>query len=346
MGARMDRNNKKKMSGKKKVGITLLVILVIIIVLAGSALGYVYSKYNKMNHVEIDTSEIEINEGVDTGLRNIVLLGTDTRADNLDEGRSDCIIIASINEKTKQVKLISVYRDSYLKIPGRSLDKVTHAYAYGGPALSISTLNTNLDLDIKEFVAINFYVVMDVVDAVGGVNINVDSEELKYINGYIDSINHDEGKNGSHITTAGTQNLNGVQALAYARIRYTSGGDYKRTERMREVLTAVLNKAKKMNIGQLNNLADQILPSINTNVSASEILSLIPQIASYDVVESIGWPYEVKGATINKVWYGVPVNLEENVKRLHQEVFGETDYTPSETVKNISNSIIEKTQYK
>ena len=342
----MDRNKNKKSSWKKKLGITFLVILIIIIILAGCAVGFVMTKVNKVNHVEIAPEEIEINEGVDTGYRNIVLLGTDTRADTLDEGRSDCIIIASINEKTKEIKLTSVYRDSYLQIPGRSLDKVTHAYAYGGPALSMSTLNTNLDLDIKEFVAINFYVVMDVVDAVGGVNIEVDSAELQYINNYIDSINKEEGKSGKHVTTTGTQNLSGVQALAYARIRYTSGGDYKRTERMREVLMAVLNKAKKMNIGQLNKLADQILPSVNTNMSSTEILSLIPQVASYNVVESIGWPYEVKGATINKVWYGVPVTLENSVIRLHKEVFGEEDYTPSDTVKNISNSIITKTGYR
>ena len=346
MGTRTERNKKQKSSWKKKLGITLLVILVIIIVLAGSGVGYVMTKLNKVNFIEINDEDIEINEGVDTGLRNIVLLGTDTRSDTLDEGRSDCIIIASINEKTKQIKLVSVYRDSYLQIPERSLDKVTHAYAYGGPALSMSTLNTNLDLDIKEFVAINFYVVMDVVDAVGGVNIEVDSAELQYINNYIDSINNDEGKNGKHITNTGTQNLDGVQALAYARIRYTAGGDYKRTERMREVLTAVLNKAKKMNIGQLNSLADQILPSVNTNVSSGEILSLIPQIASYDVVESIGWPYEVEGATINKVWYGVPVTLEDSVRKLHQEIFNEANYEPSQTVKSISDSIINKTGYR
>ena len=345
MGARTERNKKQKSSWKKKLGITLLVIFIIIVIIAGCGAGYVMTKLGKVNYVDISEEDIEINEGVDTGYRNIVLLGTDTRSDTLDEGRSDCIIIASINESTKEIKLISVYRDSYLQIPNRGLDKVTHAYAYGGPELSINTLNTNLDLDITEFVAINFYIVMDVVDAVGGVSIEVDSAELQYINNYIDSINRDEGKNGKHVTTTGTQTLDGVQALAYARIRYTSGGDYKRTERMREVLTAVLAKAQKMSIGQLNNLANEILPSVYTNISSTEIISLIPQIASYKVVDSIGWPYEVKGITLDR-WYGVPVTLEENVTRLHQEVFGETDYTPSETVQSISDSIIKKTGYR
>ena len=345
MGARTERNEKKKSSWKKKLGIALLIIFIILIVIAGCGAGYVMSKLGKVNYVEINEENIEINEGVDTGYRNIVLLGTDTRSDTLDEGRSDCIIIASINEKTKEIKLVSVYRDSYLQIPNRGLDKVTHAFAYGGPELSINTLNTNLDLDIKEFVAINFYVVMDVVDAVGGVNINIDSAELQYINNYIDSINKEEGKNGKHVTTTGNQTLSGVQALAYARIRYTSGGDYKRTERMREVLTAVLNKAQKMNIGQLNKLANEILPSVNTNISSTEIISLLPQVASYKVVDSIGWPYEVKGITLDR-WYGVPVTLEDNVTRLHKEIFEEADYTPSETVQNISNSIVKKTGYR
>lgn len=345
MGARTDRNKKKKSSWKKKLGIFFLILIILAIIAAGVAFGFVMSKVNKVNYTEISEEEIEINEGVDTGLRNIVILGTDTRADNLDEGRSDCIIIASIDEKTKDVKLTSVYRDSYFQIPGHGLDKVTHAYAYGGPALSMSTLNTNLDLDIKEYVAINFYTVMDVVDAVGGIEIDIDSEELKYINDYIQSINKEENKNGKNITKTGPQTLSGVQALAYSRIRYTEGGDYKRTERMRQVLGAVVDEVKKMNLIELNKLADMILEKVNTNIKQSEILSLLPQAASYNISESVGWPYEVKGITLDR-WYGVPVTLEDNVIRLHQEVFEEEDYEVSEEVKEISDSIIRKTGYR
>ena len=236
--------------------------------------------------------------------------------------RSDCIILAIINEKTKEVKLTSVYRDTYLELTGRSLDKITHAYAYGGAALAISSLNTNLDLNIKEFVTVNFESVVDIVDAVGGVNVNITSEELKYINGYIDEINRVTGNNASHITKTGKQNLNGVQALAYGRIRYTAGGDYKRTERMRDIMMAVVDKAKKMSITQLNKLADTLLPKVYTNINSGEIISLIPQLASYKIIDSTGWPYNTKGVTISGVWYGAPVTLESNVKELHEKVYG------------------------
>lgn len=345
MGARTDRNKVKKSSWKKKLGIFFLIIIIIAIILAGAGFGYVMSKVGKVNYTEIPEEEIEINEGINTGYRNIAILGTDTRADTLDEGRSDCIIIVSINEQTKDVKLTSIYRDSYFQIPGHGLDKVTHAYAYGGPALSMSTLNTNLDLDIKEYVAINFYTVMDVVDAVGGIEIDIDSSELQYINGYIQSINSDEHKNGKNITKTGTQTLSGVQALAYARIRYTSGGDYKRTERMRQVLSAVVDKVKKMNLIELNNFADLVLGKVDTNIKQSEILSLLPQAASFNITESVGWPYEVKGITLDR-WYGVPVTLEDNVIRLHQEVFEDENYEVSEEVQDISDTIIKKTGYR
>ena len=133
----------------------------------------------------------------------------------------------------------------------------------------MSTLNTNLDLNIKEFVTVNFESVVDIVNAVGGVSVNITSEELKYINGYIDEINNVTGNKASHVTKTGTQTLNGVQALAYGRIRYTAGGDYKRTERMRDVMMAVVDKAKKMSVGQLNKLADTLLPKIYTNIKNS-----------------------------------------------------------------------------
>ena len=138
--------------------------------------------------------------------------------------------------------------------------------------------------------------------------------------------------------------MTGEQALAYARIRYATGGDYKRTERMRDVLTAVVNKVKTFNISQLNSLVDTVLPKIYTNITANEIFGLMPSATSFKITESIGWPYETQGITLDR-WYGIPVTLESNVTRLHQEVFGENDYTPSETVKTISNNIITKTGY-
>lgn len=344
---------KKTTSKAKKVGKVFLIIFIILLIMMAGVLaagyGYIQSKLGKLNTVDIGENEIEITEGVEEslkGYRNIVLLGIDSRADNYDKGnRSDCIIIASINEKTKEVKLASVYRDTYLELTGRNLDKVTHAYAYGGPALTMSTLNTNLDLDIKEFVTVNFDAVEVAVNALGGIDLDITAEETKYINSYINELNRVTGTSSANITKAGRQHVDGTQALAYARIRYTAGGDYKRTERMRTVLMEMANAAKKKSITELNRFADKILPKIYTNISAGEILALIPDVLSYKITDNIGWPYDTKGATINGVWYGPPVTLESNVKQLHKELFGEINYEPSTKVKEISNKIIKKTGY-
>lgn len=333
----------------KVIGIILLILIILLGIGAGIGVWYVNDKLGKLNYVEISSDDIEVTEGIDekmNGYRTIAIFGVDSRSNELVSGtRSDCIILATINEKSKEVKLTSVYRDTYLELTGRSLDKITHAYAYGGAALAMSTLNTNLDLNITEFVTVNFESVVDIVNAVGGVSINITSEELKYINSYIHEINQVTGNNSSDVTKTGTQTLNGIQALAYGRIRYTAGGDYKRTERMREIMMAVVEKAKRMSVTQLNKLADTLLPKVYTNINSGEIISLIPQLAGYKITDSTGWPYNTKGATINGVWYGPPVTLETNVRELHEKVYGQTDYEPSEKIKEISNKIVKKTGY-
>lgn len=352
------KNEKVKKSSKVKTFFKILAIIILIILLLAIGVGiggyiYLQNMLGKVNHVDIDKNSIEINEGVkeeleEHGYRTIALFGVDSRSNKLESGtRSDCIILAVIDKETKKVSLVSVYRDSYLQIPGRSIDKVTHAYAYGGAQLSMSTLNTNLDLDITEFATVNFNSLSDIVDSIGGISMEITSEEVKYINGYIDETSKVSGKTSEHITEAGTYTLDGVQAVSYSRIRYTAGGDYKRAERMRTVLSAIITKAKGLSIGELNNLANKLLPEIYTNIDTNEIISMLPQLATYSVSESKGWPYEVKGATISKVWYGVPVTLEENVKKLHQDIYSkQTDYKVSNKVKEISNQIIKKTGYK
>ena len=355
----MNEGNRFMKTKKKKSGfITFLkvigiIILVLVLIAAGAGIGgYIYlnTRLGEMNYVHIDKKNIELNEGVKeslSGYRTIALFGVDSREEQLEKGtRSDCIILATVDQKTKSVKLVSVYRDTYLQISGQSLDKVTHAYAYGGAEKAINTLNTNLDLNITEFATVNFDSLVDIVDAVGGINIKIKPEEIKYINDYISATASIVGKRSKSITRSGEQTLDGVQAVAYSRIRYTAGGDYKRTERMRTVLTAIGNKAKKLNVSQLNKLATTILPRVYTNIKSEEIISLLPQVATYSISDSIGWPYETKGATIGGVWYGVPTSLEENVKKLHKEVYGQENYEVSSKVKSISNSIINKTGYR
>ena len=333
MSRREKNGEKKKRRGLKIFGIIVLVLLIILAILVGSIFWFINSKLSKMQTVDIDESDLAVSTEVEQNLeeyRNIAIFGIDSREDTYSKGnRSDCIIIATINNNTKEVKLTSVYRDTYVQIEGHGLDKITHAYSYGEAPLAIKTLNANLDLNIKEFVTVNFDAVKEIIDYIGGIQMPITSEEVSHIPG---------------ISKAGTYNLTGEQALAYARIRYATGGDYKRTERMRDVLTAVANKVKTMNVSQLNGLVDELLPKVYTNITASDIFSLFPSVASFNITESIGWPYETRGITLDR-WYGVPVTLESNVKQLHQELFGETDYEPSENVKSVSNSIIQKTGY-
>lgn len=327
---------KKGMPKALKIILIILAVLIIIIgAIAGAGFAILKSKLDKMEYDNLTEEDIVINEEVDANLseyRNIALLGLDARDDSFSGTRSDCIIIVSINEKTKDVKLLSVYRDTYLDLgEDYGLDKITHAYAYEGPQLTLSALNRNLDLNITEYVAVNFETVRTVVDSIGGITMSITSEEAA--TGQI-----------PRITSSGTYNLDGDQALAYSRIRYATGGDYKRTERMRDVLTAIFEKAKSLSIGELNSLSDEILPHIRTNISSTEIISLIPSVFSYNIKDSVGWPEDVRGITLD-LWYGVPVTLESNVRILHEELFGEEDYEPSDTVKEISDEIINVTGY-
>lgn len=342
-------NKKKKGRWLKVLGTILLTIILILAILIGLAYMYITNKLSKMNTVQLDESQLGITAEASTKLakyRNIAIFGVDSREDDYGKGnRSDCIIIASINNETKEVRLISVYRDTYVNIQGHGLDKITHAYSYGEAPLAINTLNTNLDLNISEFVTVNFDSVSDAVDELGGVTINIENEEIKYINDYIDATAQITHKTAKHVTSAGRQTLDGVQAVAYSRIRYTAGGDYKRTERMRNVIEAMANKLKSKNIMEINNFMDEILPKVYTNISQKTVMSMIPDMMNYKVSTSIGWPYEVKGITLDR-WYGVPVTLESNVIKLHQELFDDPDYTLPESIKTTSNSIIKKTGYK
>ncbi len=359
---REEENNmrkKKKMNKGLKIFLIILLVLVIIIVGLGVA-GYTFvnGKIGKMQKENIDTTAVGINEETKQelkGYRNIALLGIDSRADDYGLGnRSDCMMIASINQETNEIKLISVYRDTYVYVMEngtKRLDKITHAYSYGGAQNTLKSLNEAMDLNITEFVTVNFDAVIAAVDSLGGVYIDIDESEIKYVNDYIDATSESSGVKSSHITHSGRQKLDGVQAVSYTRVRYTAGGDYKRTERMRTVVDAMLSKAKTLSISQLNNFVDTILQpdktgqsKIRTNISTSEIWGLIPKLVSFKVTESIGWPYDTKGITLDR-WYGVPVTLQSNVERLHKEAFEQEDYEASDTVKEMSAAIVKKTGY-
>ncbi len=350
----MRREPKKKKKKKKKRHIflkILVVLLMIIAVVLGAAVGFTYSMLDQIEFDnQVNKEDIEINEGVETakGTVNIALFGVDARnqKNSYNGSLSDVIMIVSVNQDTKKVKIVSVYRDTYLqRADNKSFDKITHVFQKG-PQASINTLNSNLDLDITNYVAINFNVVVDVVDAVGGVTLDITNEEAGLINPYIDEVARTTGHKAKRITKGGTYTLDGVQATAYARIRYTEGGDWTRTERQRKVLNLAFEKVKKMGLGDLKNLADKILKQVSTNISTTQIISLAASAASYEIEETEGWPFEVVSYQPDKVWYGVPKNLEKQVVELHEFLFGEVDYQVSSSVKAISDKMIRQTGIK
>lgn len=332
----------------KVIGIILLIIIILLIAVASAGYIYIHNKISKMEKVDIDKDNLGILPEVEEKLsnyRNIAIYGIDSQGINYNIGdRSDCIIIASLNTDTSEIKLASVYRDTYVDIDGDGLDKINHAYQFGSAQLALQTLNKNLDLNIKEFLAVNFDSVSEAIDELGGVEITIDKDELKYINGYIKNVSDVTGKEAKYINKTGKQLLNGVQATAYSRIRYTEGWDYKRTERMRTVIAAMLQKLQTKSIGEINTFIDNLLPRIYTNIETNDMFALLPNLPNYKIITSIGWPYRTEGITFDN-YYGIPITLESNVVQLHKEFFGEENYTVSDTVKEISDRIVKKSGY-
>ena len=264
-----------------------------------------------------------------------------------DKGsRSDSMIIMSINKETDKVKMFSVYRDTMLDLGDgtRGLDKVTHAYYYGGAQQSLYALNHNLDLNIKEVVVVNWKAVADTIDALGGIDVDIQQSEIYEMNKYIKNTAKHIGGSKKQITKAGNQHLNGVQAVTYARIRKDAAtGDYRRNERMKIVVKKAFQKAKKMDIDSLQEIAEKVLPEIKTNMSSADLMALMVDMNKMDMTSSTtGWPYKV-GSWSSDAWYGPPVTLASNVTKLHEKFFNQENYTPTQHVQDISAQISAKT---
>lgn len=342
MARQIGRTKKKKgKRGFKWFVLTLIILILAVVLVLG---GIIFVKMGNLNTVKLDKDKLAVGDSA-SGFKNIVILGVDTRNMEDFKGRTDSIIIVSIDNKSGEVKLISVYRDTFLDIEEDGLDKVTHACAYGGPERTINTLNRNLDLNIEEFAAFNFKTVQKMVDEVGGVDINIEDDEVDQMNKYLTETAKYLGTEYEPIDGPGVHHLDGTAAVTYSRIRHTAGGDYKRTERMRTVFQAVF-KEIKAHPAKINGIMDNVLPGISTNMSRMDIVPLMLTMARMDITDSIGWPYDKEGYTGSSgTWYAAPVTLKSNVIKLHQEAFGETDYEPSEEVVNLSKQIADTTGY-
>lgn len=334
-------SKKRKKSKKKRMKRILILEALLIIILV--PVVFLYLKLDKIENADIDTSNITVNDINSSHMddyRNIAIFGVDSRANDLKSNtRSDSIMIASINKKTKDVKIVSIYRDTYVNVPGHGYTKITHAYAYGGPELALSTINSNFDLNVKEFVTVNFSAVSNVIDLLGGITLDITDAELKYLNGYTKDLNKINGTNSPYLSSSGTQVVNGTQATAYSRIRYTAGGDFKRAERQRIVVEKILEKAKSSSIPTLLNVVDTMLPQIYTSLSTGDIINLSKDVFSYSIAENSGFPFEKEAKTVNKVSYVFPLTLSSNVSELHDYLFGTSGYTPSQTIQGYSEEI-------
>lgn len=344
----------KKQRRKRKL-ILFIVEIIILIIVAGAL--YVYSKLNLINRKELDQSKVGKNEvsketqQTFNGNTTIALFGLDNRDQGVyDTGNSDVIMVMNINNDTREVSLVSVYRDTYLNIAGEGEEekfrKANAAYSAGGAEQAVTMLNRNLDLDIDNYVAFDFKSVAEAIDILGGVEIDIESQaEMDYLNDYISYTSEYVGGSDETVDHLGKQTLNGVQAVSYARIRYTTGGDFKRAERQRRVLNELIKKAKSASLTELNELVNTIFPEVSTDLTQKDIISMMPVMLKYDMANSGGFPYDKTTDTPSKKIGSIviPCDLESNVIQLHKQLFGTEDYQPSEKVQSYNDTIIDLT---
>ncbi len=344
----------KKMTAKERarkkrnkillIVVELFVLVIMVFVLYGVVQGSKVGKHDMKEEDIVINPEVKEREETTKmkGYRNIALFGVDSTTGALAKNtRSDTIMIASINLDTGECKLVSVYRDTYLNLSNDSYNKCNSAYAKGGPEMAISMLNMNLDMNITDFVTVGFAGLADTIDALGGVMIDVDEAEINHLNSYQFTMAQQLKKEYKEVTQTGYQRLNGLQATAYCRIRYTAGDDFKRTERQREVLMAVAEEAKKASPATLNEIANSVFNEVYTSLDLAEIIELLGEISNYEIVDQAGFPneqYRTTGNIGSKGSCVIPLDLTENVEWLHGFLFGE-DYTASSDVQKYSEKI-------
>lgn len=334
-----------RLSAAKKAALCIGGVL---ICLAASGVIYAAAKLNKIDtDNSMKSDDIVVNKEAEIaaeGYTNVALFGIDSREGDLDKGsRTDCLIVASLDNKTKEVRLASVYRDTLLDIGDGELQKCNAAYSFGGPTQAINMLNKNLDLNIQDYVTFDFAAVAKAIDALGGVEIDVKEEEVQYLNKFLGETARVAGTEAHEVTKSGKQLLDGTQATTYARIRSTAGGDFTRTERQRLVIEKMVEKLQQSKLTTINNIIDEILPTIKTSFSATDILAYAKDFAKYKIADSTGFPFDKTTDTISGLGsIVIPVTLESNVQKLHEFFYSNETYTTSADVVSISAAVTER----
>lgn len=354
---RRKKPQKKWRRRLKKIAIFILVFLII-----GAAFAYyqVNQIFAKMNTVDFPTSneELGISSYVEDYygeqskyIKNYALFGVDSRGE--ESGRTDSLMICSVNTKTGEISLTSILRDSYIQIAQTDgqdygFDKINAAHSYGGPLMTVKTLNENFDLNITDYVEVNFEAVADIVDALGGITLDVKEDEIENLNKFIRENNKLLGGTPSkELTKSGEQVLDGKQALSYCRIRYAGNGDYQRTARQRIVMNKIYEKLKSSDLLTQKKAMESVLPYITTSLESNDMWPIIlAYFKSEEGPKSQSLTDEniVKSATINGAWCLVFDTLKSNVEYLHKMIYG-SDYTVSPTVEERNSAYEEKTLY-
>lgn len=367
------RVKRKKKNRKVLFAVEIVILALLTVVLLGCI--WATHKLGLVNHQETDDDRVvthtEANKGEDgetgsdsslSGIDLFALVGLDTRGE-YDGQNSDTMMIACVNHNDKTIKLVSLYRDTYLNISYPDEEpyytKANAAYAYGGPEQMLTMMNTNLDLDITKYITVDFVAVQKLVDALGGLDVEMTREEVIHMNNYnvetseACGVPYEEVELPSKEVFDGaitqTFHLNGSQAVSYARIRKTAGNDFRRTARQRHVLELIFDKVKSAGLGTLDSALNEVLPCVTTNLSNTDIFSLIQPLLSYTITSEKGFPFhQYAGGNIEEVTgldCVLPVTLEYNVRELHELLFPEENYTPSQTVVERSDYLIYTTGY-
>ena len=347
-----DKTRKKK---NRVWGIILAVEIVAAIVIGFLFVkAYINNTYNKMQYNELKNTHI--NEDLDeetvkkmTGYTNIALFVLVTRDSGMvDDGvRSDSIIICSINNDTQEVKLVSLYRDTYLELcnDSQSYEKAAHAYAYGGAQGAVNMLNKNLDLNITDYVAVNFTALTEAIDALGGIDVEIKESELYKLNQCIDEQMGVNGIYSDYVYDTGVVHLNGVQATAYSRIRSTDEGDITRTWRQRTVISKMIEAAKSAGISKLLDCINVVVDDVASSFTEKEIIDMAKSCFDYKLSTTTGFPFTIASPTMDGVSYIVACDLATNATALHRFLFDDNNYTPSVTVQNISDNVVNESGY-
>lgn len=315
-------NQKKKFSIGKKILLGIVSFICLLILVGGIVIANLSSK---INTVEIDRSFV-----TDTGkepvkeekdLITVALLGSDYSG--VEIGASDATMILSIDTKKNKIKLLSLMRDMYLDLPGGGKQNLNYTMVDGGPELLLKTINYNFNLQVDKFVHVSLHTLPMIIDKLGGVELDITNEELNFINGYINSIDNENGTSTEPLYGAGRQLLNGTQAAAYCRIRYTEGRDYKRTERQRDVLSAIFDKFKNINIAEVPGLIDDLLPLVSTNMTTSEMFSIATKALGAGVsnIEQGRFPLDEHHYAEWTDMYHMIVDIDATTEEIHKFIY-------------------------